>query len=93
MVAQLVPQRLMGFIMGSWFLTTAGAAVIAGKVANLMAVPENVTDPLISLATYSRVFQQIGIVTAVIALLMLITAPMLNRMAQDPDAKKNNVQA
>ena len=24
MVAQLVPQRLMGFIMGSWFLTTAG---------------------------------------------------------------------
>lgn len=31
MVAQLVPQRLMGFIMGSWFLTTAGAAIIAGK--------------------------------------------------------------
>ena len=26
MVAQLVPQRLTGFIMGSWFLTTAGAA-------------------------------------------------------------------
>jgi len=47
-----------------------------------------VTDPLISLATYSRVFQQIGIVTAVIALLMLITAPLLNRMTQDPDAKK-----
>ena len=38
MVAQLVPQRLMGFIMGSWFLTTAGAAIIAGKIANLMAV-------------------------------------------------------
>ncbi|MDF2040917.1 MULTISPECIES: dipeptide/tripeptide permease DtpA [unclassified Pantoea] len=95
MVAQLVPQRLMGFIMGSWFLTTAGAAVIAGKVANLMAVPENVTDPLISLATYSRVFQQIGIVTAVIALLMLITAPLLNRMtqAQDSDARLNDVKA
>ena len=93
MVAQLVPQRLMGFIMGSWFLTTAGAAVIAGKVANLMAVPENVTDPLISLATYSRVFQQIGIVTAVIALLMLITAPLLNRMTQDNDAKTKEVEA
>ncbi|THB83759.1 dipeptide/tripeptide permease DtpA [Pantoea allii] len=95
MVAQLVPQRLMGFIMGSWFLTTAGAAVIAGKVANLMAVPENVNDPLVSLATYSRVFQEIGIVTAVIALLMLITAPLLNRMtqAQDSDAKLKDVKA
>lgn len=49
MVAQLVPQRLMGFIMGSWFLTTAGANIIGGYVANMMAVPENVTDPLMSL--------------------------------------------
>jgi len=83
MVAQLVPQRLMGFIMGSWFLTTAGAAMIAGKVANLMAVPNDVTDPHTSLAVYSHVFQQIGIATGVIALLMLITAPLLNRMTQD----------
>ncbi|MEG3130094.1 dipeptide/tripeptide permease DtpA [Pantoea cypripedii] len=83
MVAQLVPQRLMGFIMGSWFLTTAGAAMIAGKVANLMAVPNDVTDPHTSLAVYSHVFQQIGIATGAIAILMLITAPLLNRMTQD----------
>ncbi len=83
MVAQLVPQRLMGFIMGSWFLTTAGAALIAGRVANMMAVPENVTDPLQSLSVYGHVFMQIGLVTAVISALMLLTAPMLNRMTQD----------
>lgn len=82
MVAQLVPQRLMGFIMGSWFLTSAGAAVIAGKVATLMAVPKDVTNPLQSLDIYGRVFMQIGIVTAVIALLMIVTAPILNRMMQ-----------
>ena len=86
MVAQLVPQRLMGFIMGSWFLTTAGAAIIAGRVANLMAVPENVTDPLMSLEVYGRVFMQIGIATAVIAVLMMLTAPKLNRMTQDDEA-------
>jgi len=80
MVAQLVPQRLMGFIMGSWFLTTAGANIIAGYVANQMAIPENVTDPLMSLDIYGSVFLQIGIVTAVIAVLMLISAPKLNRM-------------
>ncbi|WP_380180520.1 dipeptide/tripeptide permease DtpA [Kalamiella sp. sgz302252] len=83
MVAQLVPQRLMGFIMGSWFLTTAGAAMVAGKVANMMAVPENITDPLQSLHVYGDVFLQIGIVTGVIAVLMLLTAPKLNRMTLD----------
>ena len=83
MVAQLVPQRLMGFIMGSWFLTTAGAAMIAGKVANLMAVPSGITEPLHSLRVYSDVFLQIGLATGVIAVLMLLTAPKLNRMTQD----------
>lgn len=80
MVAQLVPQRLMGFIMGSWFLTTAGAAMIAGKVANQMAVPDNITDPLQSLAIYSKVFLQIGEFTLVTAVLMLIISPLLQRM-------------
>ena len=94
MVAQLVPQRLMGFIMGSWFLTTAGAAMIAGKVANLMAVPNDVTDPHASLAVYSHVFQQIGIATGAIAILMLITAPLLNRMTQsDAQTELKSVNA
>lgn len=92
MVAQLVPQRLMGFIMGSWFLTTAGAAIIAGKVANLMAVPENVTNPVESLQVYGHVFLQIGITTGIIALLMLLTAPKLNRMTQDDDKKASAPQ-
>lgn len=83
MVAQLVPQRLMGFIMGSWFLTSASAAVIAGKVAALMAVPNNVTNPLQSLEVYGRVFLQIGIITGIIAIVMIFTAPKLNRMMQE----------
>ncbi|WON78727.1 dipeptide/tripeptide permease DtpA [Serratia sp. UGAL515B_01] len=83
MVAQLVPQRLMGFIMGSWFLTTAAAALIAGKVAGLTAVPNDIKDAHASLAIYSHVFLQIGIATAVIAVLMLLTAPKLYRMTLD----------
>lgn len=93
MVAQLVPQRLMGFIMGSSFLTTAGAAMIAGKVANLMAVPEDIIDPLQSLHIYGDVFLQIGIVTGIIALLMLLTAPKLKRMTQDDQPLSEDVTA
>ncbi|VTP62409.1 Dipeptide and tripeptide permease A [Serratia rubidaea] len=84
MVAQLVPQRLMGFIMGSWFLTTAAAALIAGKVAGLTATPAGeINDAHASLAVYSHVFLQIGIATGVIAILMMLTAPKLHRMTLD----------
>ena len=50
-----------------------------------MAIPENVTDPLMSLDVYGHVFLQIGIVTAVIAALMIFTAPKLIRMTQSGD--------
>ncbi len=80
MIAQLVPQRLMGFIMGAWFLTTAAAAVIAGQVASLMAVPEGMSSNIDSLHVYSHVFQQIGITTLVIAVVMMLLAPRLTRL-------------
>ncbi|PAF51179.1 dipeptide/tripeptide permease A [Helicobacter sp. 13S00401-1] len=83
MVAQLVPERLMGFIMGAYFLTSAGANIVGGYVASMMAVPEHVSDALVSLKIYGHVFLQIGIVTAVIAVIMLISAPKLNSMMQD----------
>lgn len=86
MVAQLVPQRLMGFIMGAWFLTSAGASVIAGYVASLTATPGDVKNPLVSLDIYGHVFLQIGIATAVIAVVMIATAPMLHRMTQEHSA-------
>ncbi|MBO9181945.1 MAG: dipeptide/tripeptide permease, partial [Escherichia coli] len=46
------------------------------------------TDPLMSLEVYGRVFLQIGVATAVIAVLMLLTAPKLHRMTQDDAADK-----
>lgn len=80
MIAQLVPHRLMGFMMGMWFLTTATAAVIAGSVANLMAQPKSQVDSLASLQTYSHVFQQIGLTTLLVAVVMAALVPRLNRM-------------
>ncbi|WP_395480154.1 dipeptide/tripeptide permease DtpA [Candidatus Curculioniphilus buchneri] len=87
MVAQLVPQRLMGFVMGSWFLTTAAAAIIAGFVANLSAVPSDVSDPHLSLKIYSHVFMQIGICTGIIAILMMACASKLKSIATDGNNK------
>ncbi len=88
MVAQLVPQRLMGFIMGSWFLTTAGANLIGGYVAGMMAVPDNVTDPLMSLEVYGRVFLQIGVGYCHYCSTDAADRAKLHRMTQDDAVNK-----
>ncbi|BAJ02178.1 oligopeptide:H+ symporter [Shewanella violacea] len=83
MVASLVPQRLMGFTMGAWFLTQAASFVIGGYVATFSAAPENVTDPLLTLPIYTKLFLEIGLVALVVAVIMAWMAPKLTRMMDD----------
>ncbi|MCR3754841.1 MAG: dipeptide/tripeptide:H(+) symporter DtpA [Candidatus Westeberhardia cardiocondylae] len=77
MIAKLVPKRLMGFIMGAWFLTTATSAIIAGSIANLSTIPNTCNDPKKSIILYNQVFIKIGVFSGIIAILMLLFAPKL----------------
>lgn len=84
MVAALVPQHLMGFILGMWFLTRAAAFLLGGYVATFTAVPENITDPLQTLPVYTNVFSKIGTVTLGVTVVMALMVPWLNRMINTP---------
>lgn len=85
MVAELCPKKMSGFVMGIWFLTTMLAGPIAAWVGAL-TVPEpgQVHDVVTSLQTYSNVFGQIGLFTAVISILMWIFRPAINRVINTP---------
>lgn len=80
MVARLCPQKLMGIMMGIWFMSTAAAMVTGGFVATIASVPENITNPLESLPIYTNLFFYIGISTLVIAILMTLLIPTLNKL-------------
>lgn len=88
-MVRLLHQRLMGFIMGVWFLTTSASVIIAGFVANLSAVRSIVCDPQHFLKVYSHVFLQIGICTGVIVVLMLAFAPKFNRLSRADTATQS----
>ncbi|MEW5818552.1 MAG: oligopeptide:H+ symporter [Cyanobacteriota bacterium] len=80
MVARLCPQRLMGFMMGVWFMSTAAAMVLGGYVAAIASVPENINEPLLSLPIYTDLFLKIGVVTLIIAIIMILFVPLLKKM-------------
>jgi len=89
MVARLVPQRLMGFTMGAWYMTTAAAMVIGGFVASMTNVPKTVHNKLVTLHIYTNVFLGIGLVTLLIAIVMAVLVPRLNNLAKMHDKKYN----
>lgn len=82
MVSRFVPQRLMGFTMGAWFLCTSIAGIIAGDVAGLAAIPKEIVDPVLSLAIYNSLFVKIGIVTIGVSLVMAVFVPKLKKLTK-----------
>ena len=80
MVAQLVPARMQGVIMGVWFLANTAASILGGLVASFASVPQGVTNPLQTLPIYVGVFNKIGMITLAIFVLMLIFSPWLSKM-------------
>ncbi|WP_133136481.1 oligopeptide:H+ symporter [Legionella rowbothamii] len=79
MVAELVPLRMTGFVMGIWFLASSISGFIGASVASYTALPEHVKPGVQSLMLYTDVFACIGLVTLAIAFLMWIIAPYLSR--------------
>ena len=79
MVARLVPQRIMGAMMGVWFMATAAAMILGGFIAAFASVPETVIDPVKTLPVYTTLFFKLGMATFIISIIMFITAPKLKK--------------
>ena len=80
MVAELVPEKMTGFVMGAWFLTSAVAGFTGASVASYTALASTVQPGLDSLMIYTRVFGCIGMAALFVALLMWLISPRLNRL-------------
>lgn len=82
MITKLSAPRLVGLMMGIWFLSSALAHTLAGLIAQKTSsetVGGVVVDPAAQLATYIDVFTQIGWVGVGIGVVLLAVSPLLRR--------------
>ncbi len=78
MVTKLVPQKVMGFMMGAWFMSSAVAMSLGGFVASLASVPKgDIGDPALSINLYSNLFLKLGVGAFIICIIMFIFVPKL----------------
>ena len=86
MITRLAIARIIGLMMGVWFLSIAVAQYVAGAVAQVATVKTvggEVANLRLSLDTYVGVFTQIGWVSMGFGLLLLALAYPLRRLMQD----------
>ena len=83
MITKLSVPRMVGMMMGAWFMASALAHIVAGLVAKSTStetVGGVVTDPALALATYAKVFQEIGLWGVGIGVALLLGSPILKWM-------------
>lgn len=83
MITKLSIARIVGLMMGTWFLSIAVAQYVAGVVAQFASVETvggEVTNLKVSLETYVGVFQTIGQISVAIGLVLLVLSVPLKRL-------------
>jgi len=82
MITKLSIARIVGMMMGVWFLSISVAQYVAGVVAQVASVETvggQVTNLKVSLDTYSQVFWTIGLAAAAIGVVLLLLSPLIKR--------------
>jgi POT family proton-dependent oligopeptide transporter len=93
MVTRLSVPRIVGMMMGIWFLATAFANYIAGIIANLTggnAHGSEIINMAAAKVTYMEVYGKVGWLALGIGVLVLLLSPLLRKgMHVDYDDKKD----
>lgn len=86
MITKLSPARVVGLMMGVWFLSSSLAHILAAIIAQSTSsetVAGQVVDPAGQLATYVGTFQMVGIAGIVAGVLLLALSPILKKWMAD----------
>ena len=82
MITKLSLARIVGLMMGLWFLSISVAQYVAGVVAQVASVETvggQVTNLKVSLDTYNGVFWTIGLISAAIGVVLIVISPLLKK--------------
>ena len=82
MITKLSIARVVGLMMGLWFLSISCAQYVAGVVAQVASVETvggQVTNLRLSLETYAGVFETIGFVSVGIGAVLFVLSPLIKK--------------
>ena len=86
MVTKLSPARIVGFVMGAWFLSISIGHHLAAIIAKLTAAPEmssgEAASPLVTLPIYTGVYWEGTLLIIGLAILLFLLAYPIRKMMQ-----------
>lgn len=85
MVTRLSISKVVGLMMGIWFLSSSVAHYVAGFIASLASADPQSVAAGDTLALYSDTFALVAKVAGVVGIVMLVLAPFISRFAHESE--------
>lgn len=82
-VTKLAPEKIVGFMMGVWFLATAASEFIAAILANIAKLDTNggeVADVSVAVAAYENLFSSLFYAGLIIGGFLLMISPFVKKL-------------
>lgn len=91
-VTKLSPGKIVGFMMGVWFLATAGSEYIASLLANFASLDASkgeAADLMVAKQGYLDLFESLFYLGLIVGLFLLLISPLIKRMMHGIDDETN----
>jgi POT family proton-dependent oligopeptide transporter len=85
-ISKLSPLKIIGVMMGAWFLASAFGQYLAAIISTFASVDEGsgaAVAPEVSLAIYLKVFQQIGTTAIIAGIVLAVLSPFVRKLMHD----------
>lgn len=92
-VTKLSPAKIVGFMMGVWFLATASSEFIASILANIAAVDTSngeILDLNIAKDSYLNLYEYLFYTGIGFGLVLLVISPLIKKLMHGVDKELNN---
>jgi len=86
-ITKLSPAKMVGLMMGMWFLASSYGQYLAGLIGSWMAIPTDTgttLSPAESLPIYTDIFGKIALVAAASGVVLFLMSPMLKKWMKKP---------
>lgn len=85
MIGHLIPRKLQGLMMGIWMMNIGVASIGSSYISNEAIKNLDIKNPILTNPSFSNTFTEIGSIALLVAILLYILRPWLDKMIYKHD--------
>jgi proton-dependent oligopeptide transporter, POT family len=80
---KLSPKSMVSTMMGVLGIAASAGEFLASKIGSLTSVPSNITDPVVSLLYFTKIYDELAVLGTGVAIFFILLLPVFKKLMQD----------